>query len=120
MCQQKAESWQRVFITAGFIHFCGVIFYGIFASGELQPWGEPTPDPNHIPNWKIRQMSLKCEPIHDMNGDVQGNFQGVGSFHANIYRKNKDQTSFYGIKREYSQPKPSDRYMHGSIEDREY
>lgn len=23
------------------IHFCGVIFYAIFASGELQPWAEP-------------------------------------------------------------------------------
>lgn len=25
------------------IHFCGVIFYAIFASGELQPWAEPEP-----------------------------------------------------------------------------
>jgi ACS family sodium-dependent inorganic phosphate cotransporter-like MFS transporter 6/7/8 len=23
------------------IHFCGVIFYAMFASGELQPWAEP-------------------------------------------------------------------------------
>lgn len=23
------------------IHFCGVIFYALFASGELQPWAEP-------------------------------------------------------------------------------
>lgn len=25
------------------IHFCGVIFYAIFASGDLQPWAEPEP-----------------------------------------------------------------------------
>lgn len=26
---------------AGVIHICGVIFYGIFASGELESWAEP-------------------------------------------------------------------------------
>lgn len=30
-----------MFIIAGMIHFCGVIFYALFASGELQPWAEP-------------------------------------------------------------------------------
>lgn len=32
------DEWQYVFIIASSIHFFGVIFYGIFASGELQPW----------------------------------------------------------------------------------
>lgn len=32
--------WQYVFATASGIHFVGVIFYGIFASGELQDWAE--------------------------------------------------------------------------------
>lgn len=39
--QQTAAEWEGVFIIAGMIHFCGVIFYAIFASGELQPWAEP-------------------------------------------------------------------------------
>lgn len=26
---------------AAIVHFSGVIFYAIFASGELQPWAEP-------------------------------------------------------------------------------
>ena len=30
--------WQHVFLIASCIHFVGVLFYGIFASGELQPW----------------------------------------------------------------------------------
>jgi ACS family sodium-dependent inorganic phosphate cotransporter-like MFS transporter 6/7/8 len=30
--------WHHVFLIASCIHFIGVIFYGIFASGELQPW----------------------------------------------------------------------------------
>jgi hypothetical protein len=32
-----------VFLIASIIHFGGVIFYGIFASGEKQPWAEPPP-----------------------------------------------------------------------------
>ncbi|CAB0006143.1 unnamed protein product [Nesidiocoris tenuis] len=36
-------SWKVVFLMAAFVHMCGVTFYGIFASGELQPWAEPEP-----------------------------------------------------------------------------
>lgn len=56
---KSPEEWSNVFELAGTIHFLGVIFYAIFASGELQPWSEPPSDPNKIPNWKLRQMSIK-------------------------------------------------------------
>lgn len=167
---------------AGFIHLCGVIFYGIFASGELQPWSEPPPDPNHIPNWKIRQMSIKGghppgSGSSEMNGDLQRmdssetaggavggsgpggyyqqggypNQQGAGGVMeppmqqssnmmmgggggggvvggGNVINSNNpyygstdvQQTSFYDTRPEYSQPRPTDRYMHGSVHDREY
>ncbi|CAF1638024.1 unnamed protein product, partial [Adineta ricciae] len=35
------EEWAHVFLIASLIHFGGVIFYGLFASGEKQPWAEP-------------------------------------------------------------------------------
>ncbi|CAF0756582.1 unnamed protein product [Brachionus calyciflorus] len=35
------EEWSRVFLIASLIHFAGVIFYGLFASGEKQPWADP-------------------------------------------------------------------------------
>ncbi|ELK28589.1 Vesicular glutamate transporter 1, partial [Myotis davidii] len=35
------EEWQYVFLIASLVHYGGVIFYGIFASGEKQPWAEP-------------------------------------------------------------------------------
>ncbi|XP_015379005.1 PREDICTED: vesicular glutamate transporter 2.1-like [Diuraphis noxia] len=35
------QSWSEVFILAAVIHYIGVVFYGIFASGELQSWAEP-------------------------------------------------------------------------------
>ena len=38
---QKQEEWQRVFVIASIIHFAGVTFYAIFASGEKQEWAEP-------------------------------------------------------------------------------
>ena len=30
-----------MFVIASFIHFSGIIFYGLFASGEKQPWADP-------------------------------------------------------------------------------
>ncbi|XP_064436727.1 vesicular glutamate transporter 1 isoform X1 [Mirounga angustirostris] len=35
------EEWQYVFLIASLVHYGGVIFYGVFASGEKQPWAEP-------------------------------------------------------------------------------
>uniref|UniRef100_A0A8C9T1Y8 Vesicular glutamate transporter 1 n=1 Tax=Scleropages formosus TaxID=113540 RepID=A0A8C9T1Y8_SCLFO len=34
------EEWQYVFLIAALVHYGGVIFYGIFASGEKQPWAD--------------------------------------------------------------------------------
>ncbi|XP_043943724.1 vesicular glutamate transporter 3 [Protopterus annectens] len=36
------EEWQKVFLIASMVHYSGVIFYGIFASGEQQDWANPT------------------------------------------------------------------------------
>ncbi|XP_046890333.1 vesicular glutamate transporter 3 isoform X1 [Hypomesus transpacificus] len=33
--------WQHVFIIASMVHYTGVIFYAIFASGEKQEWADP-------------------------------------------------------------------------------
>uniref|UniRef100_K7GJV8 Solute carrier family 17 member 7 n=1 Tax=Pelodiscus sinensis TaxID=13735 RepID=K7GJV8_PELSI len=38
---QTREEWQYVFLIASLVHYGGVLFYGIFASGEKQPWAEP-------------------------------------------------------------------------------
>merc|ERR1719402_558307 len=36
--------WQKVFIIAALVHFVGVIFYAIFASGEIQDWAIAPPE----------------------------------------------------------------------------
>lgn len=38
---QTREEWQYVFLIASLVHYGGVVFYGIFASGEKQPWADP-------------------------------------------------------------------------------
>lgn len=38
---QTREEWQYVFLIAALVHYGGVVFYGIFASGEKQPWADP-------------------------------------------------------------------------------
>lgn len=35
---QTVEEWQTVFYIAAAIYLFGAIFYGAFASGDLQPW----------------------------------------------------------------------------------
>uniref|UniRef100_A0A8R1ID49 Major facilitator superfamily (MFS) profile domain-containing protein n=1 Tax=Caenorhabditis japonica TaxID=281687 RepID=A0A8R1ID49_CAEJA len=35
------HGWTRVFLLASLIHFTGVTFYAVYASGELQEWAEP-------------------------------------------------------------------------------
>uniref|UniRef100_A0A671UW01 Solute carrier family 17 member 6 n=1 Tax=Sparus aurata TaxID=8175 RepID=A0A671UW01_SPAAU len=35
------EEWQYVFLIASLVHYGGVVFYGLFASGEKQPWADP-------------------------------------------------------------------------------
>ncbi|XP_018412143.1 PREDICTED: vesicular glutamate transporter 3 isoform X3 [Nanorana parkeri] len=35
------EEWQNVFLIAAIVHYSGVLFYGIFASGEQQDWADP-------------------------------------------------------------------------------
>lgn len=37
----KESEWKWVFLIAAVIHYLGIIFYGIFASGEKQDWANP-------------------------------------------------------------------------------
>uniref|UniRef100_A0A8D0GI64 Solute carrier family 17 member 8 n=1 Tax=Sphenodon punctatus TaxID=8508 RepID=A0A8D0GI64_SPHPU len=35
------EEWQNVFLIASLVHYSGVVFYAVFASGEKQEWADP-------------------------------------------------------------------------------
>ncbi|CAN8003842.1 unnamed protein product, partial [Ixodes pacificus] len=53
-----ASLWEKVFLIASLIHFGGVIFYAIFASGDKQPWAEP-PREDEGPSWNPLENAFK-------------------------------------------------------------
>lgn len=54
---QTIAEWETVYLIASVIHFLGVTFYAIFASGEMQPWAEPTDDDDDEDNAKEGKAS---------------------------------------------------------------
>ena len=138
-----------MFIIAGLIHICGVIFYGIFASGELQPWSEPPKEIEQLPmqyqqpiqtqiegTWppsETTQMTTtttnpfsQTDSNYDpwaQNGNVStGNVAtGLANNYQPSYGSTESQpTSFYETRAQYIQQPGTDRYLHGTVDDREY
>ncbi|CAI9734016.1 vesicular glutamate transporter 1-like isoform X2 [Octopus vulgaris] len=67
------SSWEHVFLIASMVHFGGVIFYAIFASGELQPWAEPPPEDEWKPEDTLKGDSYDKMPDYgtvNENGPV--------------------------------------------------
>lgn len=64
---QTRQSWSEVFILAAVIHYIGVIFYGIFASGELQPWAEPKVEEDQ----QMDEVSLTLAYIYNSYNIIQ-------------------------------------------------
>uniref|UniRef100_A0A8C0XPH7 Major facilitator superfamily (MFS) profile domain-containing protein n=1 Tax=Castor canadensis TaxID=51338 RepID=A0A8C0XPH7_CASCN len=67
------EEWQYVFLIAALVHYGGVIFYAIFASGEKQPWADPE-----------ETSEEKCGFIHEdeldeETGDITQNYINYGT-----------------------------------------
>ncbi|GMR40018.1 hypothetical protein PMAYCL1PPCAC_10213, partial [Pristionchus mayeri] len=46
--QSPKHGWTSVFVLASMIHFTGVTFYALFASGELQDWAEPKQEEDQV------------------------------------------------------------------------
>lgn len=70
--KSTAEEWQLVFLIASIIHFLGITFYGIFASGEIQPWAEPPPGED--------ELSIKATtPVMSGPGQQNGKLATYGT-----------------------------------------
>lgn len=61
---QTREEWQWVFLIAALVHYGGVAFYGVFASGEPQRWAEPPRE--------------EAEPLAPRGGDSDEEEEGEG------------------------------------------
>ncbi|CAL1279418.1 unnamed protein product [Larinioides sclopetarius] len=121
--KETADSWQRVFIIASCIHFGGVIFYALFASGEKQPWAEP-PAEDEGPSWN---------PLENAFSDVKQNgaphfaeetalteSQPPPTYGSTVTDYAYQQQPVYETQPEMVQQPSTDRYMHGTVEEREY
>jgi len=68
------QEWETVYLIASFIHFGGVIFYAIFASGEKQPWAEPPlPPPLTPPVCDEKHLEDEEEDFRPVHDDVTNN-----------------------------------------------
>ncbi|KAK7913214.1 hypothetical protein WMY93_013425 [Mugilogobius chulae] len=73
------EEWQYVFLIASLVHYGGVIFYGIFASGEKQPWADPE-----------QTSEEKCgfideDELAEETGDITQNYGAFGGAAGKSY-----------------------------------
>lgn len=57
---QPEGCWTTVFTLAACVHLCGCTFYGIFASGELQPWAEPPTEEKQV--WSPPMGAITEDP----------------------------------------------------------
>uniref|UniRef100_A0A914DXN0 Major facilitator superfamily (MFS) profile domain-containing protein n=1 Tax=Acrobeloides nanus TaxID=290746 RepID=A0A914DXN0_9BILA len=70
-----ANGWVTVFLLASLIHFTGVTFYAVYASGELQEWAEPKDEeePWNSKNFQARpndKVSYGAANVDPANGQT--------------------------------------------------
>ena len=96
---QTKQEWVTVFLIASLVHFSGVAFYAIFASGEKQEWADPPPEDQ----WK---------PEDTTKVEDTGKMASYGS----VVTQTPD---MYHTKEELVQVQAKDTYMNGDIRDRD-
>ena len=94
-----------MFLIASLIHFAGVTFYAIFASGEKQPWADPPPEEQWSP------------------GDIMTKDDGTGkrmSYGGTVVDGHiPDGLNMYPTKQEMVQVQSKDIYLNGDIRERD-
>uniref|UniRef100_A0A4W5QQU5 Vesicular glutamate transporter 1 n=1 Tax=Hucho hucho TaxID=62062 RepID=A0A4W5QQU5_9TELE len=114
------EEWQYVFLIAALVHYGGVIFYGLFASGEKQWWAEP----EQLSDDKCGildedELANETEELYRTSGgggygatsqapDPNGGGGGAGTW-----------VSDWDKTEELVQPPGTNSYLHGGEEDRD-
>ncbi|CAF1486619.1 unnamed protein product [Rotaria sp. Silwood1] len=99
----KREEWAHVFLIASLIHFGGVIFYGLFASGEKQPWAEPPSINDKIINQTYKQDDEQTVSYGSTvtDGSGGGGYQSTDPYSAisngNFQNRTNQQTKFIPI-----------------------
>lgn len=125
---QKIKQWETVFLTASLIHFAGVIFYAIFASGEKQPWADPPPDEDpttpktpKTPRGKDFSHFEKFAPSQPINNATTADMLD-GSAKTTSYgamTQMADLSAYPQTRQEMVQMPAKDIYLNGDVRDRD-
>ncbi|XP_026464227.1 vesicular glutamate transporter 1-like [Ctenocephalides felis] len=113
------ESWKTVFILAATIHFIGITFYGLFASGELQEWAEPTAEEQQSWNPSVivhKQIVMHRETSFGSPVDPNSKLNiGAGPGYGAVEPIHPTNPFAYAnpVTEEHVQPEATDSYMHG-------
>ncbi|KAL7977407.1 hypothetical protein Chor_009356 [Crotalus horridus] len=111
------EEWQYVFLIASLVHYGGVIFYGIFASGEKQPWAEPEELTEEKCGF-INEDELADEEDEAARMGAGAGGSGYGATKSTSFA-NGGWTADWDKKEEYIQEPGKDSYMYGVPEQRD-
>ncbi|XP_058873968.1 vesicular glutamate transporter 1 isoform X2 [Acipenser ruthenus] len=112
------EEWQYVFLIAALVHYGGVIFYGIFASGEKQDWAEPEETSDEKCGF-IHEDEL-AEETEDLHLSSLATGGGYGATSTNpALANNGGWAADWEKKEEFIQEPGKDRYLYGGAEERD-
>ncbi|KAH1181246.1 hypothetical protein KIL84_002180 [Mauremys mutica] len=111
------EEWQYVFLIASLVHYGGVVFYGIFASGEKQPWAEPEETSPEKCGF-IHEDELADEEDEAARGAGDGGGGGYGATKSTSFA-NGGWVADWDKKEEFVQEPGKDAYMYGAPRERD-
>ncbi|XP_026517588.1 vesicular glutamate transporter 1-like, partial [Terrapene carolina triunguis] len=111
------EEWQYVFLIASLVHYGGVVFYGIFASGEKQPWAEPEETSSEKCGF-IHEDELADEEDEAARGAGDGGGGGYGATKSTSFA-NGGWVADWDKKEEFVQEPGKDTYMYGAPRERD-
>ncbi|XP_050409086.2 vesicular glutamate transporter 2 [Patella vulgata] len=99
--ETATREWQYVFLIASMIHFTGVVFYAIFASGEKQPWADPPAEET----WRPEQI------LHPDSNNFTYKKYGAMQNESIDYNTSPNQSPVYETREELVQKESKDSYM---------
>ncbi|ESO86939.1 hypothetical protein LOTGIDRAFT_128007 [Lottia gigantea] len=99
--ETATREWEYVFLIASMIHFAGVIFYAIFASGEKQPWADPPSEEEWRPEHSLKPNTNNF--TYKKYGSTQNE--------SIDYNTSPNQSPVYETREEFVQKESKDSYM---------
>ncbi|XP_067655531.1 vesicular glutamate transporter 2-like [Haliotis asinina] len=106
---EAAQEWQTVFLIASIIHFCGVVFYAIFASGEKQSWAEPPAEETWRPEHTLTDDGNAWK--YQTYGSTTHGYEGEVNTACNGGPVPPPYSPVYETKEQLVQKEQKDRYM---------